>query len=421
MTNFSGSLYLLKVTMTIIACGINHKTAGVALREKVVFSADRLNLYLQDLLAHENIQEAVVLSTCNRSELYCVTDNPSSLLAWFSGQHNMTPDDLASAWYCYEEACAVEHIMRVTCGLDSMVLGEPQITGQVKEAFSEACAAGSIGTQFNRLFQHVFAVAKEIRTNTSIGGCPVSIASAAVNLAKTHFPNWHEANVLLLGAGETIQLVLRYLQNHNAKNITVCSRRLASDLANAFSAKAVDFSELNSALDQTDILISATGSPVPIITKKLLISRTRPITIIDMAVPRDIAPDTAELSSVHLFSIDDLKNVIQQNQQGREHAAQKASEIISRRSEDFMSWLKSLNQTAATICAYRKQIEDLLAIELKKSLRQLERGECAEKVLADFARVVTNKLLHNPSIQLRQAGASGKFELLKLAQQLLAV
>jgi glutamyl-tRNA reductase len=410
--------------MPIIACGINHRTAPIELREKVVFAAEKLPLYLQDLIAHEAIHEATLLSTCNRSELYCDTDNAAILLDWFCRQHHLTPEQLRPAWYCYSDQEAVEHIMRVACGLDSMVLGESQILGQIKEAFSEACAAGSVGPRFNRLFQQIFAVAKEVRTTTAIGACPVSIASAAINLAKQVFVrDLKEANLLLIGAGDTVQLVLKHLKSSAVKNLVIANRNRdnAETLASQNSGKGIAFDELPEALKKADIVISATGSPTPIVTKQMLMQRQHPIFIIDIAVPRDVECEVAELPNAALYSIDDLKNIIQHNLRGREHAAEKAHHVIMQRSREFISWLDSLEQVATTIRAYRKQIEALSNIELSKALRQLEKGEDPVQVLASFSHALTNKLLHNPSVQLRQAGVEGRIELLQLAQQLFAI
>lgn len=410
--------------MPIIACGINHKTAPIELREKLVFQTEKLALYLQDLIANEQVREAVLLSTCNRSELYCAVDNPDILIDWFCRQHQLTAKELQTAWYCYSDEQAVEHIMQVACGLDSMVLGEPQILGQMKDAFSEGCAAGSVGPQFNRLFQQVFSVAKEVRTNTSVGACPVSIASAAVNLAKHVFESsLNHANVLLIGAGDTIQLVLRHLQSQAVKRLVIANRNVenAYALADKFSAESISFAELPTMLAEMDIVISATGSATPVVTKKMLSTRKKPIFIVDIAVPRDVETSVTELQNVLLYSIDDLKNIIQHNLRGREHAAEKAQQVIKQKSHEFMIWMNSLDQVALTIRTYRKQIEDLCDTELTKALRQLNKGEDPAHVLATFAHALTNKLLHNPSVQLRQAGVEGRFELLQLAQQLFSV
>lgn len=410
--------------MPIIACGINHKTAPVALREKVVFQPEKLALYLQDLSAQENIREAVLLSTCNRSELYCDTDDVSKIIIWFCRQHAISPEELKSAWYCYQNQEAVEHIMKVACGLDSMVLGESQILGQMKEAFSESCAVGSIGPQFNRLFQQVFSIAKDVRTNTAIGACPVSIASAAVSLAKqTFLEPLDQAVLLLIGAGDTIQLVLRYLQSHPVKKLLIANRNIetAITLAEKYTGEGIPFSKLSSAFSEADIVISATGSVTPIVTRSMLTARKKPLFILDIAVPRDVEESVSELSNIKLFSIDDLKTIIQHNLHGREHAAEKAQQVIQQKCSEFMAWLESLDQVTMTIRAFRKQIENLSEAELAKALRQLQRGDDPTQVMASFAHALTNKVLHNPSVQLRQAGVEGRSDLLELAQQLFAV
>ncbi len=410
--------------MSIIACGINHKTAPIELREKVVFPPEKLALYLQDLSANENIREAVLLSTCNRSELYCDTDDIDKVTDWFCRHHRVERAELQPALYFYREEKAVEHIMQVACGLDSMVLGESQILGQMKEAFSESCAAGTVDTLFNRLFQQVFAVAKEVRTNTAIGACPVSVSSAAVSFMKENFSKMiSESNVLLVGAGVTIELVMRHLQSHSPKKITLVNRSVehAQELAKKYAAYSAPIAELPVALMTADIVVSATGSTDPIITKAMLSAGTKPVFIIDIAVPRDVEASSSELNHVQLHSIDDLKSTIQKNMRGREHAAEKAHEVIKQRTQDFMAWLHSLELVATTIRAYRKQIEDLCAGELSKSLRQLGRGDDPAAVLTIFARALTQKLLHTPTVQLRQAGFEGRIEILQLAQQLFAI
>lgn len=403
--------------MPIIACGVSHKTAPVELREKLMFSTEKISLYLQDLLSCEHIREAVLLSTCNRSEIYCHADEAIDLRDWFCRQHQINTQDLGDTWYVYQDQLAIEHMMKVACGLDSMVLGEPEILGQMKEAFSESCAAGSVGAQFNRLFQQIFTVSKEVRTNTTIGACPVSIASAAVNLAKQVIPfPLKEANVLLIGAGDTIRLVLRHLHSQQVEQITIANRNV--EAAQTLSQKVVSLNELPQVLNEVDLVISATNSPAPIVTQQMLTSRTKALQMIDIAVPRDVAPNVAELNCIQLFSIDDLKTIIAQNKNGREHAAQKALEMIQQKSQEYLSWLKALDHVALTIRFYRKQIEDLCEAELSKAQHQLRLGVDAAAVLQGFAHALTNKLLHYPSVQLRQAGIEGRFEMLQLARQL---
>lgn len=414
--------------MPIIVCGMNHKTAPIAIREQAVFPVEKLPLYLADLLAQENIQEAVIVSTCNRSELYCEASDINKVIAWFGRQHNLSIDVLLPHLYIHQDQAAIEHIMQVACGLDSMVLGETQILGQMKSAFSESCAAGVIGPLFNRLFQQVFSVAKEVRTNTAVGACPVSVASAAVALAKQLVPDLPKARILVIGAGSTIDLVLRHLSSQSVNDLTIANRSLdnALNLAANYNAQAIDFTGLEAALVAADVVVSATGSAVPIITKELMQNvltqrQQKAMTLIDIAMPRDIEASISDFASVSLYSIDDLKSIIQHNLQGREHAAEKARDVIEVRSADFVAWLKSYDIVGTTISAYRQQIEEMCRIELAKASRSLERGDDATQVLMRFATTFTNKLLHTPSVQLRQAGLEGRLDILELAQQLFAI
>jgi glutamyl-tRNA reductase len=309
-----------------------------------------------------------------------------------------------------------------------MVLGEAQILGQLKDAFSESCAAGAVGTLFNRLFQQVFAVAKEVRTNTSIGACPVSVASTAVNLARQVFPDFKNAAVLVAGAGATVDLVLRHLQAHGVTKLFIANRNLknAALLAQKYPAKIFPFTRLSSALLHADIVITATGSTLPIMSRALIETvqaarAERTLHIIDLAVPRDVEAEVATLSGVALYCIDDLKEMIQNNMRGREHAADKAREVIADKAAAFIAWIKSFDVVATTIRVYRKQIEDICLAEMAKAVQQLQRGDDAAQVLAAFAHGFTNKLLHSPSVQLRQAGFEGRFDILELAQQLFAI
>jgi glutamyl-tRNA reductase len=410
--------------MPILVCGINHKTADVALREKVVFAQDKLALYLNDLATHENIREGVILSTCNRSELYCSTDDVNLVIEWFCRQHNITRNEIESSMYFYHDLDAVQHMMKVACGLDSMILGESQILGQMKEAFSESVAAGFVGPLFNRLFQQVLGVAKEVRNHTAIGACPVSVSSAAVNFIKqTAKVPLDQVTLLLIGAGATIDLALRHFKHTPLKNIIIANRNVenASLLAQKYAAEAINLTMLPSVLSDADIIISATGGVMPLVTKSMIEARTKPLLIMDIAVPRDIDIRVAECEHVSLYSIDDLKETIQKNVQGREHAAEKAAEMIKQKSLEFMIWLTSLDKVATTIRAYRKQVEDLCHVELTKAKQQLKRGNDPSEVIANFAHALTNKLLHTPSVQLRQAGYEGRLEVLQLAQQLFAI
>lgn len=413
--------------MSVFVVGINHKTAPLSLREQIYFPLEKLSFYLQDVLSQGLVKEAVLMSTCNRSELYCSTEHINGAKDWFSAQAGLSQEKLSPLIYVYENQAAIAHMMQVACGLDSLVLGEPQILGQMKTAFSESCAANGVGALFHRLFQAIFAAAKEVRTTTSIGACPVSVASAAVNFTRQQRPDYAAAQVALLGAGDMIELVLRYLQAQAFCPAVFISRRKekAELWAQSAGGKIYGLEELSTALTETDILFSATGSAVPLITQAMLAPimakrSQRPLTIIDIAVPRDVEPDAGQVEGVSLYCIDDLKLLIEKNRQGREHAAEKAREMIEQKSLACIAQLQTLDQIADAISAYRSQIETLCRIELEKAKQQLIQGKDPEAVLEAFAAAFTNKLLHGPSVRLRQAGAEGRMELLDLAKQLFA-
>jgi len=416
---------MVGVTMPVIACGINHKTAPVALRERVVFTQEKLALHLQDLMGDGMVQEAVLLSTCNRSEIYCdASVDQTFLQTWFARQHALHPEQLEGALYFHTGASAVQHIMQVACGIDSMVLGESQILGQMKTAFSESCAAGAVGPLFNRLFQQVFAVAKDVRTHTALGACPVSVSSAAVRFVSKEFQGvLSDASVLVVGAGLTVELVLRHLQPQAPGQLTLANRNPdnALALAGQYGARIADFSQLSRALAAADIVITATGAPHPVITAEMLSGRTQPLLMVDIAVPRDVEPAVMDLPCVSLYSIDDLRGVLELGMNTRQHAADKAREVIEQRTHSFMEWLASLELVTTTIRGWRGSMENLCQIELTRSMRRLRRGEEPAEVLRTFAHALTQKILHAPSVQLRQAGIDGRIEMLQLARELFAV
>jgi glutamyl-tRNA reductase len=411
--------------MSIYVIGLNHKTAPLHLREQYYFAADKVSVYLQDLLGQGIASEAVLLSTCNRSELYCETNNIEVVTRWFAAQAAVPSVELTSTLYIHQDEAAVSHIMEVACGLDSMMVGETQILGQLKDAFSESIAAGAVDALFHRLFQAVFMLAKDIRSTTAIGACPVSIASAAVNFAKQQANNLFGANILLIGAGDTNLLLMRYLKALQPTSISIANRDTEKAVALLGDANGQVYAlhELETALAQADVVFSATGSALPIVSKtsmqSALQNRTeKPLIAIDIAVPRDIDPAVAELTNVHLFCIDDLKIMIEKNKQGREHAGNKAREVIKTRSRAFYAEVSNIDKIAHTIRAYRNQIEELCYVELEKAKQHLLQGHAPHDVLETFAQAYTKKLLHAPSVQLRQAGVEGRFELLQFAKQL---
>jgi glutamyl-tRNA reductase len=415
--------------MAFLALGINHKTASVAVRERVAFSPERLVLALQQLCQHTCSREAAILSTCNRSELYLEQDDldAEQILLWLAAYHDLDIAELRACAYVYADEQAVRHMMRVASGLDSMVLGEPQIFGQLKSAYAVAREAGTVGPLLGRLFQATFSTAKQVRTDTAIGENPVSVAFAAVSLAKQIFSDLHRSQALLIGAGETISLVARHLHDQGIKRIVVANRTLerASQLAEQFGAHAVLLSEIPQELVNSDIVISSTASQLPILGKgaverALKLRKHKPIFMVDIAVPRDIEPEVGELDDIYLYSVDDLHEVIAENLKTRQGAAQAAEELVQLGAEDFMQRLRAL-AAVDVLKAYRQQAERLRDEELSKALRLLANGCSADEALAQLARGLTNKLLHAPSVQLKKLSAAGRFDALAMAQELFAL
>ncbi len=414
--------------MSIFVLGLNHKTAPVALRERVHFAPERWALYLQDLMQLMAVTEAVLLSTCNRSEIYIETDDVDAVKHWFAAQTNIAYTQLDALLYVHQDIDAVTHLMSVACGLDSMVLGEPQILGQLKEAYSEACSAGSVNAVFHRLFQAVFNVAKEIRSTTAIGACPVSVASAAVHFAKQQHPQLANEKMAILGAGDTSALLMRYLKPFTQQRLQLVNRSLekAVDLARQFEADVYTLEQLPAVLQEVDIVFSSTGSALPIVTGEMIekilpLRNHRPLTFIDIAVPRDIDPAIAAWSSVSVYCIDDLMTMIEAHRQGRAHAADKARELVQTRATHFMREENTQAKVNGTIRAYRGQVEAICRIEMDKAREYLAAGIDPVTVLEMFANAYTRKLLHTPSVQLRQAGVDGRFELLHYAKQLFSL
>ncbi len=412
--------------MPILALGLNHKTAPVEIRERVTFGPDIIAGALRSLLEHPAVEEAVILSTCNRTEAYCCLseEDHEPLADWLGKFHGIDSDRLEPYLYSHFGADAIQHLLRVSCGLDSLVLGEPQILGQVKTAFQIATDAGTTGKLLSRLFQHAFSAAKQIRTDTAIGNSPVSVAFAAVSLAKQIFSDLSEQTALLIGAGETIELAARHLSQNGIGRVIVANRTVekAHALAAQFDGYAIALTELSSHLAEADIVISSTASPLPVLGKGTVESalkerRHRPIFMVDIAVPRDIEPEVADLSDIYLYTVDDLEEVIQENRRSREEAAEQAEEIIEHYVDEYLGWLRSLD-AVELIQDFRTYAERLRDEVIQKAMQQLSKGKPPEEVLQFMGHTLTNKLLHTPSAQLRQAGFNGQIELLEAANTL---
>lgn len=414
--------------MSFLALGINHRTASLDVRERVAFAPEKMVDALQQARDTAELSEVVILSTCNRTEVYCSGQpDAARLLNWFGQYHSLTHEQLANCHYLYRDADVARHMMRVACGLDSMVLGEPQILGQVKSAFSVAMEAGTVSGQLNQAFQQVFSVAKRVRTETAIGENPVSVAYAAVSLGQQIFADLSREHALLIGAGETVELVARHLRDKNIGGITVANRTLnrAQELAEQFGADAILLSDIPDHLHRADVVISSTASQLPILGKgavesALKVRKHRPIFMVDVAVPRDIEPQVARLNDVYLYTVDDLKEVIDENIRSRESAAHKAEAIIDEGVDVWSRQLRALDAVSA-IRAMRESVEGLRDMELEKVLKSLQRGDDPEQLMRTLARNLTNKFLHQPTTRLKQAGEEGLAERIAWANQLFGV
>lgn len=413
--------------MQFVTHGINHKTAPVHIREKIVFNDGNLANALSSITQHPSVIEAVILSTCNRTEIYCyIIDSESDniISPWLHQFHQQAENTLDEFLYRHQDDDAINHLFRVACGLDSMVLGEPQILGQIKTAYSHALNHGSLQKVLGRLFQRAFTVAKQVRTDTTIGSSPVSVAFAAVSLAKQIFSKLSDSTALLIGAGETIELAARHLRDNGIGRIIIANRTIerAHNLAMAVDGYAISLSEIPTHLPEADIVISSTASQLPILGKgaaehALKQRKRRPMFMVDIAVPRDIEPEVANLEDVYLYCVDDLHDIIDENLQSRREAAQQAEEIINTHVEHFMAWIRT-QDAVPVITAIRERAESESEHLLNKAKKQLEQGLPAEQVVSELAHTLTKKLLHEPSRQLRQSGLDTNNNLIEAARSL---
>lgn len=412
--------------MTLLAVGINYNTAPVSIRERLAFPAEILESSLQELWHLKEISEAAILSTCNRTEFYCesTTANKQILIDWVAKSRNINPAEFTPYLYCHTDSQLIRHMFRVACGLDSMILGEPQILGQMKTAYQAAYEAGTLGKQLGKLFQYTFSAAKKVRTDTAIGSSPVSVAFAAVQLAQQIFDKLSEQTALLIGAGETIELAARHLSQQGIGRIIVANRTYdkAHTLASQFNGYAIALSELPMHLAEADIVISSTASQLPILGKGRVESaikkrKHKPIFMVDLAVPRDIEAEVEQLRDVYLYTIDDLQNTIDQNMNSRRQAAEQAEEIIDTQVGHFLAWLRSQG-AQSTIRDYRYQAEEMRNEALQKALALLKNGASPEEALTRLAHSLTNKLIHTPSIQIREAGENERHDLIAAAREI---
>jgi glutamyl-tRNA reductase len=412
--------------MALLALGLNHQTAPLDLREKIAFAPEAMPNALSDLARQPGVNEALIISTCNRTELYVEVDTGAEAVAqrWLFDHHRLNERRLDEFLYTHSENAAVRHLFRVATGLDSMVLGEPQILGQVKDAYQAARSAGTLRGSMERLMQQTFAVAKRVRTDTRIGANPVSVAFTAVRLAEKLFANLNDACVLLIGAGETIELAARHLADSKVRRLIIANRSLenAQKLAANFSAYAISLADLPQHLAEADIVISSTASREPIVTRTMIENaiearRRRPMFLVDIAVPRDIESAVAELDDVFLYTIDDLRRVIDENLRSRQAAAREAEALIDLQVEHYLAWRHALQQQNP-LMDMRRDAETHRDAVLARAQHMLANGRDPQQALEFLANTLTNKLLHTPSASLREAALRGDTELLRAATRL---
>ncbi len=410
--------------MQLFAFGINHQTAPLSVREQVVFHAERLVEALRDLVDRRPVKEAAIISTCNRTEVYCHTEAPPAAVQWLAGYHRLKPQQIEPYLYQLPQEKAVKHAFRVASGLDSLVLGEPQILGQFKEAVRTAQAAGTLGLLLNKLFQRTFAVAKTVRSETEIGAATVSMASAAAGLASRIYPSISEQNVLFIGAGEMIELCATHFAAHHPRHMTFANRTAgrAQALADRFLGRTIALNDLSSQLAVHDIVVTCTASQLPIIGKGLMESalktrKHRPMLVFDLAVPRDVEGEVGRLDDVFLYTADDLGNIAREGMDARQNAVEQAEVIIENQVTDFMHWL-GIRELVPTIRALRDSAERARRREIERALRRLARGDDAKLVIEQLSHGLTNKLLHAPTHALSHAGDEEREQLAQLLARL---
>lgn len=410
--------------MQIFSIGVNYQTAPLAVREQVVFHAENLVQALRDLVDRSWVKEAAIISTCNRTEIYCNTDDPGPAVNWLAGYHSLKSQQLEPYLYQLPQEKAVKHAFRVASGLDSMVLGEPQILGQFKDAVRTAEAAGTLGLLLNKLFQRTFSVAKAVRSQTDIGASTVSMASAAVQLAERIYPSIAGQNALFIGAGEMIELCATHFAAHHPRHMTFANRTAerSQQLADRFRGRTIALNDLQAQLPLHDIIISCTASPLPIIGKGVIESalkarKHRPILMFDLAVPRDIEGEVADLDDVFLYTVDDLGNIAREGMGMRQNAVSEAEVIIENQVTDFMHWLGN-RELVPTIRALRDAAERSRRHELERALRRLGHGDDPQTVLDYLSRSLTNKFLHPPSRALNYATEDDREQLAAMLRRL---
>jgi glutamyl-tRNA reductase len=410
--------------MQIFAFGINHQTAPLDVRERVAFPAENMSDALRDLVGRPAVQEAAIVSTCNRTEVYCNTDEPRPAIQWLADYHRLKPANVEPYLYKLPHDRAVKHAFRVASGLDSMVLGEPQILGQFKDAVRAAESAGTLGVLLHKLFQRAFAVAKTVRTETEIGTSTVSMAAAAVRLAESIYPSVETQSVLFIGAGEMIELTATHFAARRPKHLTFANRTVerAQGLADRFMGRTIALNDLTAQLPLHDIVVTCTASPLPIIGKGMVESalrarKHRPILVVDLAVPRDVEAEVAQMDDVFLYTVDDLGRIAREGIESRASAVTQAEAIIETQVIDFMHWLDN-RAVVPTIRALRDDGERARRRAVERALKHLANGGSPAEVIEQLSHTLTNKLLHAPTHALSHAGGDERDALKSLLARL---
>ena len=408
-----------------IACGLNHKTAPLSVREKIALPVAMQDTLLHRLVGLPAVNEAAILSTCNRTEIYCETDNPNDIIPWLAHENQLSADAITPYIYMHHGDDGVRHVLRVASGLDSMMVGEPQILGQMKQTYQQACRVGTAQHHLRQVFPYVFSASKRIRNQSGIGNNPVSIAYAGSQLIGQLCSDIKSLNVFIIGSGETSSLVAKYLQQQGVKHFMVASRTRenARQLAAKFAGEALAIGDIPHHLSQADVVISATACPLPFISKSLvkhaLAQRNNtPIVFLDLAVPRDIEADVGELDGAHLYNLDDLQRMTETGMSERRTAAKHAEQLIDNELDNYIRWHRSL-RAKDVICDYRLQMQNLAQLELQRAIQKLSSGQCQVSVLTEFSDRLVNKLTHRPTVGLRRAAKDDRHELLDLAHYLL--
>ncbi len=412
--------------MDLLILGLNHETAPIELREQVAFTPEETPHALTELRRIGQLAETAIVSTCNRTELYCLAESPEveRIGNWFARHHGLSEEVMQSSTYARKGVEAIEHAMRVAAGLDSLVIGETQILGQMKDAFTVAEDSGTLGPWLHKLSQATFRAAKLVRSNTAIGQSRVSVASVSVQLAGQLFSALSDCSALLIGAGDTTSLVGRHLRTAGIGELVICNRTLAraQTLATELGGRAAPLSDLPDLLVQSDVVISATASQLPVLGKgtverAIRARRHRPIFMVDLAVPRDIEPEVSSLKDIYLYTVDDLQSIVSQNRSNRSSAADEAESLIQSEAARLTRDYKALS-AVDTLVSLRRHHEQLRDDELERALDRLSAGDDPEAVLRQFARQLTNKIVHTPSIELKRAGADGDSGLLASTRRL---